>query len=444
MRVLNLLFSLFLFISLPASASLPFTIQRFVTSEGLAVAFVHEGSIPMVVMNLGFHAGSGYDAGSDGLAQLVAKCLGEATSVQNGNQIAESLDASGAEFSVQVDPDLSVITMHSQSDAADLNAAVSALIPVISDLNISPDALNRVAERDLQALELSHGQASSIAEDALMQALFADTPYGHSVLGTKDSISAINLDQVMQFYHRYYVDQNGVLILVGDIDFSTARAIANQFSKALPSGQPAPLLVVQPHAPRQTEINIAYPSKQTTILMGEITRPKVDPLNLALETGSTILAGPTMESLLYSSLRQKGLVYSVNSSLNTMNASGFLSIMAQTKNESADMVILEMQEALQGLVNNGPMQSDLENARSFLMGSFQLGYASDENVADLLMGLVAYGYPANYFEKRAQNILLLSSSDITKAFGAVSQSNNGLWVTVKVGGGEGPSESSAK
>ncbi len=426
---------LFVFFNPMAMADLPFTVQHFETPEGLSVDFVHEDSIPIVVMELGFHAGSGYDRSNPGLANLVAHSLGEATSHQNGNQIAESLDATGAELSVNVDPDLTVLTMHSQSDPIDLNAAVGALVPVVSDLNISQDILNREQQSQIQALEISHSQPDQLARQTLMQILFAGTPYEFSILGKEDSVSAITTQNVMDFYHQYYQDQNGVFVIVGNIDLVTAKAVAESFSQAFPSGQLAPALVVKPNPPAMQKVHVYFPSKQTTILIGQVAMAKKNPLNLGLLAGSIILGGPTLKSLLFDSTRQQGLeglTYLASSSLDTYGGAGVFSILAQTQSDAANAVQNQVETIFQNLVTQGPADNNLSNARSFLVGNLILKYSSDQSLADLLLMLKAYGYPENYLDQISQNLLLLTPTDVTNALQKLTQ--NGPQVIVTVGG----------
>lgn len=439
--LLNLIF-IFNHAFAEVSHNLPFAIHSFKTPEGLSVQFVHEASIPIVVLELGFHAGSSYDSDQWGLADFVAQSIGKETNTESGDQLAWDLDNSGAEIAGSVDRDLAVFTMHSQVQPALLNPAIHTLVQIISQMTTSNKIFNQITQNQIQNIKISLSQPLEIAENALMANLFSGTSYAHSIHGTLDRLNTIAPGDVMDFYHEYYVDQNGYLVIVGDIDLAEAQTIASEFSSALPSGRkasmpelnslfnPAPVL----NNANGNNIHIDFPSKQTVILMGQRSMGKTDPLNLPLLTGLTVLAGPTMESVLYNNLKVgQNLVYNISADMNTWSGAGVLSILTETDNQNAQAVESGINQAIGNLLQSGPSQTDLEHARNYLAGSFQLGFSSDQNLADMLLTMMAYGFPENYLNKRAQDLLLLAPSNIAQAFTHIAQNNN-PWVTVTVGG----------
>lgn len=423
------------------TGNLPVAVQYFETNESLPVAFVHEDSIPIVVMELGFHAGSGYDGAYPGLANLVAHCLGEGTPNRDGNQIAESLDSTGAELSVRVTPDLSLITMHSQSDPIDLNAALSSLVPAVAHLTISQEVLNQEQDKQFEALQLAQEDPEFLAQSALMRILFAETPYQYPVLGTANGIQAISLQNVQDFYQKYYQDQNGFLVIVGKIDLSAAKAVAETFSQALPMGSPAPALVVNLKTPNVTQVHIPFHSKQSMVWIGQVGLPAKNSQELALLLGNIILGGPTLESLLFNASKSESNngFYLTGAGYKGYQASGLFWMKAQTEPNNLQNLISTMQTLFSNLSQQGPASQDFQNAKNFLTGSFQLEFASDQSVADLLVYLMAYGYPTDYLSLQSQNLLLLTQSDVKTALQKIN--TLGPSVVVTVGGEDANSES---
>jgi zinc protease len=52
----------------------------------------------------------------------------------------------------------------------------------------------------------------------MMKKIFEGTPYGHSVIGDVEDLTALNRDQVMEFFKTYYTPDNAVIAIVGDVD----------------------------------------------------------------------------------------------------------------------------------------------------------------------------------------------------------------------------------
>src|SRR5206468_12929619 len=57
----------------------------------------------------------------------------------------------------------------------------------------------------------------------------ADHPYHHSVIGSMEDLSAASLDDVKSFFRQYYVPNNAVLVLSGDVDEKQARAWIDKY-----------------------------------------------------------------------------------------------------------------------------------------------------------------------------------------------------------------------
>ncbi len=67
---------------------------------------------------------------------------------------------------------------------------------------------------------------------AMMEALFKNSPYGQSVIGTTEDISNLDRDQVYSFYKRFYAPNNAILVIAGDIDVGkTMKMIKSYYGK---------------------------------------------------------------------------------------------------------------------------------------------------------------------------------------------------------------------
>ncbi len=65
-----------------------------------------------------------------------------------------------------------------------------------------------------------------------------DHPYRHSVIGSMDDLDAASLDDVNEWFGKYYGASNVVLVLAGDIDIATAREKVNFYFGEAPAGEP--------------------------------------------------------------------------------------------------------------------------------------------------------------------------------------------------------------
>ncbi|MCA9712755.1 MAG: insulinase family protein, partial [Myxococcales bacterium] len=116
-----------------------------------------------------------------------------------------------------------------------------------------------------------------------LQQFFAEvwtgTGYGHLTIGTEEDLSAATTDDVQRFFDTYYVPNNAVMAVVGDIEYDELERKVDQYFGDLPRGPdrpPRPAIdhsMAQPLA-RTTEDPLAG---QPLYLIGWKTVPKRHP-----------------------------------------------------------------------------------------------------------------------------------------------------------------------
>ncbi|MDQ3673214.1 MAG: insulinase family protein [Gemmatimonadota bacterium] len=70
----------------------------------------------------------------------------------------------------------------------------------------------------------------------------ANHPYSHSVIGSMDDLSAATVEDVHNFFKTYYAPNNAVLVIAGDIDVPSAKALVRKHFAAIPRGPAVPKL----------------------------------------------------------------------------------------------------------------------------------------------------------------------------------------------------------
>ncbi|MGZ3789854.1 MAG: M16 family metallopeptidase [Bacteriovorax sp.] len=68
----------------------------------------------------------------------------------------------------------------------------------------------------------------------MMKKVFEGTPYGQSVIGDVDDLTALNRDQVMDFFKTYYAPDNAILAIAGDVDPDKIIAVIKEKYGAIP------------------------------------------------------------------------------------------------------------------------------------------------------------------------------------------------------------------
>jgi zinc protease len=316
-------------------------IQNWETPNGTRVFFVAAPEIPIVDVRIVFDAGSARDGGKLGVAALTNYNVNEGAGNQTADQLAESFESLGANFSHDIDRDLSTFSVRSLADSALLQPALDTLALILSKPSFPEAGFKRVQQQTLGNLEHQAQQPTLLGSLTYYQTLFGQHPYANPTEGTIDSINALTIDDIKQFYKRFYVAKNAVIAIVGAIDRAKAEEIAKKLVVDLPKGETAPALATPTALNAVKQIHIEHPSVQTHVLIGQMGVSRDHPDYFPLYVGNYTLGGGGFVSRLMDQVREKrGLVYHISSYLMPLKLNGIFLVNLQTRNDQAAQEIL--------------------------------------------------------------------------------------------------------
>lgn len=410
-------------------------IQSWQTANGAKVLFVEAPGLPMVDLRVVFDAGSARDGSLPGLAALTSSLLTEGAGPWDANQIAERLEAVGAEMDAGALRDMAWVSVRTLTESGPLDVAVETITAVLGQPRFEGSALQRNRQAMLVALRRDEQNPGTVAQKAFYRAIFGDHPYATDTGGSAESLAAITHEDVQGFHRRHYVAANAVVAIVGDLDRTRAEQLAQRVTDKLAVGQHAPLLPEVPALSGAQWVSKRFPSSQTHVLMGQPGMHRGDPDYFVLYLGNHILGGSGLVSLLSEEVREKrGLSYSVYSYFSPMRRNGPFVVGAQTQNAKAGEAIEVMQTTLQRFMDEGPSEQELEAAKRNITGGFPLRIASNSKIVEYLAMIGFYDLPLDYLDRFVGRIEDISAEQIRSTF--QRRLDPQRFVTVTVGNGE--------
>jgi len=425
-----LLFSSLLFASLVQASP---QIQHWQTSNGARVYFVAAPELPMVDISMVFDAGAARDGDLSGTALLTNAMLNEGAGDLDTDQIAAEFADVGAQFSASAERDMAMVSLRTLTAKPVLESALTTFTKVLTSPSFPVKSFERLQKQVLIGLRAEKQSPAAIASRAFYKNIFANHPYSTMPSGDEQAVSNITLDEVKRFYQRYYVAQNAVLILVGDLDLEKAKKIAEQIASGLNDGEVAEAVEPVMALTQAMTKKIAYPSSQTHILMGQPGINRTDPDYFALYVGNHILGGSGLVSKLSDEIREKrGLSYSVYSYFRPMRQLGPYQFGLQTRNEQAAEALDVLQNTLKDFIKNGPTEDELNAAKQNITGGFALRVDSNSKIANYLAMIGFYDLPLDYLDTFKNEVNSITTMQIKEAFARRIQPEKML--TVMVGG----------
>jgi zinc protease len=389
-------------------------IQRTVLPNGLVILHAEDHSLPFVTMRLLVAAGSRRDpSGQEGLASLTADSLLFGTSGHSADAINQEIDFMGASLGASSGRDYSTVSLRTLSK--DLDSAAGIFMEVLTSPTFPDEEIKREVEKTLAAIRVEEDQPGSVAEKAFRKALFGTSPYGHPVIGTKESLPGITREAILRFYRTYYHPNNYILVVVGDISPEKLKSqVISRFEKMEAAQLPVETLKsVFAEGPETIKINREL--TQANIIIGSAGISRENPDFYAVSLMNYILGGGGFASRLLEEIRnRRGLAYSVDSFFDAGKYPGSFQIVLQTKNASAaEAISLALQQI--ELIQKEPVSDrELEGAKKYLTGSFPLRLDTQSKLSDFLLQVEYYGLGLDYPEKYPSLIKSVTKDDVLR------------------------------
>ncbi len=418
---IRLLAALALGMLMSAAASALPQIQSWETPNGARVLFVAAPDLPMVDVRLVFDAGSARDAGRPGLAAMTSAMLTQGAGDWDADALAERMESVGASLQSSALRDMAVVSTRSLTSEPALDTALATLTQVLAAPRFAAADLERLRQNTLTALRQDEQEPGTVGQKALFKAIFGSHPYAGEPEGTPEGVSALTRDDLVTFHRQYYGARNAVVAIVGALDRAQAEAIATRITADLPGGAsggeraPAPPPVEGLTAGSTQDI--AFPSSQTHVLVGQPGMRRGDPDYFPLYVGNHVLGGSGLVSLLMEEVREKrGLSYSVYSYFLPMRAEGPFVMGLQTKNDQATQAREVLLATLGQFIEKGPTEADLAAAQKNITGGFPLRIAGNAKVVEYLAMIGFYGLPLDYLDRFSGRVEAVTGEQIRDAF----------------------------
>jgi len=251
-------------------------------------------------------------------------------------------------------------------------------IEILSDLICNPlfavEDIEREKKVILEEIKMVEDTPDDLVHELFAEGFWNNHPLGRPILGTPQSVGALDKKTLKEYFAQTYVAANFVVVAVGNLEHARVqelleKALANAPHSGPDAEQSAP--VVAPVIQVRTK-----ELEQSHIVFGTEALPQHHPERYAGYALNTTLGG-SMSSRLFQNVREKrGLAYSVFSGLSAYQDAGALSIYAGCANEAVaeliDVVVAEIRQMKAGGL--GPVE--LRRAKDHLKGSLMLGLES--------------------------------------------------------------------
>lgn len=386
-------------------------VQQVTSPGGITAWLVEDHSNPILSLELAFEGGAAIDPeGQEGLAYLVSGLIDEGAGDLESQAFQETLQNNAIRLSF----DAGLESFHGSLRTLTENreTAFELLRLALSQPRFDDEPVARIRSQVQVQLAEDSENPNVIARRALREIMFPGHPYSRPVYGTPDSIDAIGVDDMKRFVaERFAIDVLKIAV-VGDVTPEALGGLLDHAFLGLPS-EAAPFEVpdVEPQGKGQVVV-IERDLPQSVVLFAQGGLKRDDPDFYAAFVANHVLGGGGFSSRLYEEVREKrGLAYTVFSFLNPMEHSALLQGSVATANERAGESLAVIREEWARMGAEGPTAAEVDDAKTYLTGSYPLQFSSSGEIADTLLGIQLEELGIDYVNIRNDLIDAVTADD---------------------------------
>jgi zinc protease len=391
-------------------------IEKTTLDNGLQVIVIEHHELPVVAFRLVLKSGSTYDPpGKAGLANLTAGLLRKGTRTKTATQIAEEIDFVGGSLGAGSGFDATYATCQVLSKHFDVG------LELLSDIILHPtfqqEEIERLRKQTLAAIKQQKEDPNSVAAENFREFVFGDHPYGQPPEGTEESMVTITRDDIVDFHQKYYVSNNAILAVVGDVKPDEAKKKVEAKLGGWRGAQIPPPHIAEPPPIQGHQILLVDKPDltQTYIRLGHLGIQKKNSNYFAIKVMNYILGGGGFSSRLVDEIRVKrGLTYDIYCSFDAFKMRGAYEVETFTRNDSTAAAITTIFEQIERIRNEGITDKELEETKSFYTGYFPLQFETPSQIATQILNVELYDLGEDYLKNYRNNINAVSKQDVLR------------------------------
>jgi zinc protease len=384
--------------------------------NGLSVLVLERHKLPTVTFILWVKTGALADPKDlPGLAHFAADMLREGTTHRTSAQLAAEIDGLGAllNTSANFGANTSTVQLSGLSNTAD--QLLDALGDVVLNPTFPSEELEKYKTRQLAQLEEERSSPQFLGREKFFQVLYRSFP-ASVVSATPESVKRVTAEQLKQFHDRYYVPNNAILGVAGDVKFDEIMPLVNKHfgdwkSHAVNSPELGP---VPPAAPEKIYLVDRPSSVQTNIIAGDYSVRRTDPDFIPLTVTNRVLGGGPAARLFLNLREEKGYTYGAYSRFNADVYPGAWFANTEVRNAVTDGAVHELMYEFNRVRDEKVPENELNEARHSIVANFALSLEQPAGLLNSWLTVKYYNLPEDYWDKYPEEIAKVTQETVQR------------------------------
>jgi zinc protease len=390
----------------------PYEIRKL--ANGLQVVLVSHHEQPSVSVRMIVRAGAAQDPkGKMGLAMLTATLLDQGAAGRTAAQIADSIDFVGGILGTGAGTDLTYVNTVVLKDS--LQLGLQLMSDVVRRPTFAAEELERQRQQARSGLKVSAEDPDAVASRVIDRLIYGFHPYGLPGGGTAESLASITRQDIVDFHRRFFVPNNALIAVVGDVSADEAMAgLTKAFGDWAPADVPAFAPIDAPQPTKRVIVIDKPDSVQTEIRVGQLGIARRHADYLAMDQAVKILGGEGANRLQQVLRSQRGLTYGASADLEAYKTTGGIVAETDTRSDATAEALRLTIDEFYRLQRERVNENELEGAQAYLAGHFPLTIETPDAIATQVLNQLFYELPLEELQTYPERVRSVSPDDVQR------------------------------
>lgn len=313
-----------------------------------------------------------------GISHFIEHMLFKGTEKRSAKQIADEFDSIGGQVNAFTDKEYTCYYSKILSDH--LNISLDVLSDMFLNSQFDPKEISLEKNVILEEIKRHDDTPDDQIHDLLVQKIWKDHTLGNPIIGTTDTVSAINQSGIKEYMSKKYSPDSIVVAAAGNLVHEDVVKQINDLFGHL-EGRKEVLNTSVPQFAYESE-NFNKDTEQVHFCIATPGYSQIDDRKYPLAVLDTILGGG-MSSRLFQEIREKrGLAYAIGSYTSSYFEGGYFAVYCGTSMENIEEAGNIIRSEFVNILKNNITDEELIRAKNQLRGSMVL---SQENMSNRMI-----------------------------------------------------------
>ncbi len=353
------------------------------------------------------------------LLRMTTALLDKGTQHRDRFVLADVLENKGAHLSFSAHGPF--VEFSGQALRDDVPDVVAVMAEQLQAPRLEADEFEKTRARMMAGFQRALDDTGIQAGGALRRELYpeAHPNYSTSTPASIKSLESLEPESVRTFHNSHFGSNELILVFVGDLDVDQiVQAVQLHFGgwePHLAQASYASGLKMQP----PSTLEIPFPDKANVdVLFGHgLSMMRQDDLFVPLYLANHILGGNFSARLMATVRDELGLTYGIRSGLAGIRTwhPGHWQIKVTLSHDRLQEGVDATLEVVNTYITEGPSDTELENHKTTVSGSFQVGLATTEGLAGALHHNAQRGFPTSYLDTYVPEVQAVTLLQVREA-----------------------------